>query len=114
MEEDAMATSRVMTVAFLGALVICLGRGAAGAEDSGVAADAQRHVVSDVEIQARLDAQTNQESADHQAITHLLRRPEVRRIAASAGLDLRRAYTAAAVISGQQLKDVVAQARAAA
>lgn len=108
-----MATSRGMTVAFLGALIICVAAGAASAGGTGVAGEPQRHVIGDVEIQARIDAQASQENADRQAIGHLLQRPEVRRIAASAGLDLQRASAAAGVLSGEQLKDVAAHARAA-
>jgi hypothetical protein len=70
-------------------------------------------VVDVGEIQARMEAQASQESADRQAIECLLQRSEVRRLAASAGLDIQRADAAVAVLSGEQLKDVAARARAA-
>jgi hypothetical protein len=112
-EEDAMTTYRGMTLGFLGALIICAAAGAASAAGTGAASDPQRHVVGDDEIQARIDAQASQENADREAIDHLLQRPEVRQVAASAGLDIQRASAAAAVLSGEQLKNVAERARAA-
>ena len=108
-----MARYRGMALGLLGALIICAAAGAASAASAGVAGETRRHVVGDVEIQARIDAQASQENADRQAIGHLLQRSEVRQIAASAGLDLQRASAAVAVLSGEQLKDVAAHARAA-
>lgn len=106
-----MATYRGLTLGFLGALMICAA--AASAAGTSVAGEPRRHVVDDVDIQARIDSQASQENADRQAIDHLLHRSEVRAIATSAGLDIQRASAAVAVLSGEQLKDVAARARAA-
>lgn len=106
-----MARYRGLTSSFLGALIICAA--AASAAGTSVAGEPRRNVVDDVEIQARIDSQASQENADRQAIDHLLQRSQVREIAASAGLDIQRASAAVAVLSGEQLKDVAARARAA-
>jgi cell division protein FtsL len=108
-----MATYRGLTLGFLGAIIICAAAAAPSAGGTSVAGEPRRHVVEDVEIQARIDSQASQEDADRQAIDHLLQRSQVREIAASAGLDIQRASAAAAVLSGEQLKDVAARARAA-
>jgi hypothetical protein len=77
-----------------------------------MAGEPQRHhVVGDADIQARIDQQLEQERADRQAIQQLLDQPGVRQIAESAGLDLKRAQTAAALLSGPELKDLAANAR---
>jgi cell division protein FtsL len=108
-----MATYRGLTLGFLTAFIICASAAAASAAGTSVAGEPRRHVVDDVEIQARIDSQASQENADRQAIDHLLQRSQVREIAASAGLDIQRASAAVAVLSGEQLKDVAARARAA-
>ena len=108
-----MATYRGLTLGVLGALIICAAAAAASAAGTSVAGEPRRHVVEDAEIQARIDSQASQEDADRQAIDHLLQRSQVREIAASAGLDIQRASAAVAVLSGEQLKDVAARARAA-
>lgn len=61
-------------------------------------------------IQARMVQQFDRESADRAAIQQLLQRPEVREIAGAAGIDLARADAAAAVVSGNELADLAAQA----
>lgn len=103
-----MASTRNMVSAILGAIVLC-----AAVAGSSFAAEAQRHVVGAVDIQAQIDAQGSQVRADHQAIQSLLERPAVRQLAASAGLDLKRASAAASVLSGDQLTDLAARARTA-
>jgi hypothetical protein len=72
----------------------------------------QRHVTGDNEIQARMDQQVDTAAADRQAIQTMLQREDVRRIAASAGLDAGRASAAAQVLSGASLESLAAQARA--
>ena len=84
---------------------------AVGAEGVGWAAEPQRHVVGENEIQARIDQQIDQADADRQAIQTMLQRADVRQIAGSAGLDLERASAAAAVLSGPSLEKLAAQAR---
>lgn len=94
------------------ALVVCavvvVAVGAAGAS---LAGEPTRHVVGEGDIQARIDQQIGQANADRQAIQTMLQRPDVRRIAGSAGLDLDRANAAAAVLSGSSLATLAAQAR---
>lgn len=74
-------------------------------------AAASGHVVGSTEIQQTLERQASQPDADREAIQTLLRNPQVRRIAGSAGLDLTRASAAAATLSGSSLAQVAAQAR---
>ena len=57
--------------------------------------------------------EVNQEDADRRAIQQLLTRPEVRTLALSAGLDLKRARAGVAGLSGAGLADVAASARSA-
>jgi hypothetical protein len=107
-----MSKSRGVCFAILGLLLACAPRIAvADTASSTNAAGSPSHVVGVAEIQARIDAQMGQEDTDRQAIQHLLARPEVQKIAGSAGIDMRRATAAASVLSGQQLKDVAARAR---
>ena len=80
---------------------------------TGVAAEPANHVVSDTEIQSQIDAQSTSEAADRQAIRDLLARPEVQRIAGSAGLDLQRAGAAVSVLSGAELQRLAQQSRQA-
>lgn len=103
-----MVTTRNMVSTLLASIVLC-----AALAGSSLAAEPQRHVIGAVDIQAQIDAQGSQVSADHQAIQSLLERPAVRQIAASAGLDLKRASAAASVLSGDQLTDLAARARTA-
>ena len=76
-----------------------------------MAGETQRHVVGGAEIQARIDQQLDQDGADRQAIQRLLGRPGVRQIVETAGLDVGRAHAAAALLSGQELKDLASSAR---
>jgi len=84
---------------------------AASAAGAGLAGELQRHVVSDSEIQAKIDQQISQADADRQAIQTMLQRADVRQIAGAAGLDIERASAAAAVLSGPSLEQLAAQAR---
>jgi hypothetical protein len=102
-----MTMYKKLALAGLAAIVIAIG--AAGAS---VAGEPQHQVISQTEIQARIDQQVNQADADRQAIQTMLQRPEVRRIAGSAGLDLERASAAAGVLSGPSLVTLATQARA--
>jgi hypothetical protein len=69
------------------------------------------HVVTEAEIQDGIDARLHSEAADRQAIRDLLARPEVRRIAGTAGLDLARADAAVGALSGAELERLASQAR---
>ena len=72
---------------------------------------AAEHVLSGPEIQSHIDQKLHSEASDREAIRDLLARPDVRRVAGSAGLDLRRAETAVGVLSGPELARLAAQAR---
>jgi hypothetical protein len=50
-------------------------------------------------------------AADREAVARLLARPEVREIAGDAGIDMRRATQAAAMLDGEHLTEIAAQAR---
>jgi len=76
-------------------------------------AEPANHVVTDVEIQSQIDTKGDSEAADRQAIKDLLARPEVQRIAGSAGLDLQRANAAVGVLSGGELQRLARQSRQA-
>ena len=100
-----MTGFRGTTIALLTVLVI---GGAAGS--AAAAGTVAHHVVDATDIQARIDQQMDREDADREAIQKMLQRPEVRDIAGRAGLDMKQAGAAAAVLSGAELKDLAAQA----
>ena len=73
-------------------------------------ADAPRtDAVSAVDIQARIDRQIAMEAVDRQAVEGLLQRPDVRRIAGTAGIDLARVHAAAGTLTGAELATVAAR-----
>lgn len=81
---------------------------------AGVGAAAEPdHIVTGLEIQSQIDQKLHSESADRQAIRDLLARPEVQRIAGSAGLNLQKADAAVGVLSGPELSRLATQARQA-
>ena len=100
-----MKTYRRFTLALLGAALLSF-----GIVGTGLAADTRPDVVGEAEIQLQLDRQLDNEASDRQAVQDLLRRPEVRKIAGAAGLDIERASAAASVLSGAELKEVAARA----
>jgi hypothetical protein len=75
------------------------------------AAPERTEVVGEVDIQGRIDQRIDREAADRQAIADLLRRPDVRRIAGTAGIDIERVTTAAGMLSGSELATVAASAK---
>jgi hypothetical protein len=77
------------------------------------AASEADHIVTGAEIQSRFDQKIHSEAADRQAIRELLARPEVRRVAGNAGLDLQRADAAVGILSGAELSRLATQARLA-
>lgn len=74
---------------------------------------AQEHVVTQDELQAAVDGQASREAEDRAFIRRLLQRPEVRRVAGEAGLDVQRARAAAATLEGEELDRVAGLAREA-
>lgn len=77
-----------------------------GFAGSGWAGEPKAGVVDDTQIQAQIDRKIGDEAADRQAVRDLLQRPEVRKIAGAAGLDIDRANTAVDVLSGPELERV--------
>jgi NACalpha-BTF3-like transcription factor len=77
------------------------------------AAQAQTHVISKSALDEALQARVSQEQADREAILSLLQRPEVRQIAAQAGVSIETAQAAVSTLGGDLLRDVASQARAA-
>lgn len=80
-----------------------------GSAGTSWAGEPRSDVVGQVDIQAQIDRRIDSQSADRQAIQDLLSRPDVRRIAGTAGLDVERASAAASVLSGPELKDIAAR-----
>lgn len=100
-----MKTHRRFTLALLAAAVLSL-----GIAGTGLAGEARPDVIGEADIQVQLDRRIDNEASDRQAVQNLLRRPEVRKIAGAAGLDIERAHAAAGVLSGTELKEVAARA----
>jgi len=74
-------------------------------------ANAQNHVISKSALDQAVQARVAQDRSDREAIAALLARPEVREIAATAGLSLENASAAVSTLQGSELRDVAAQAR---
>jgi len=100
-----MSTYRRITLILLAVAVV--GSGIAG---PAMANEPRKDVVREADIQVQIDQQVDSQAADRQAIQDLLRRPDVRRIAGAAGLDIERASAAAALLSGSELKSMAASA----
>jgi cell division protein FtsL len=77
------------------------------------AAQAQNHVISKSALDQALRQRAIQDQEDREAITSLLRRSEVREIAAKAGLSLEKAEAAVATLEGDDLHQIASQARQA-
>ena len=77
------------------------------------AAQAQTHVVAKTALAQAVQERVGQEQSDRDAILTLLARPEVRQIAAQAGLSLEKAQAAVSTLQGQDLRDLASQARQA-
>lgn len=101
-----MNVHKKVALAVFAAVVIVI-----GAAGGSLAGEPPRHVVDNVEIQARIDQQVGQAEADRQMIQVMLQRDDVRQIAGAAGLDIERASASAAVLSGPSLEMLAAQTR---
>ena len=77
------------------------------------AAQAQTHVVAKSALSQVVQERVSQDQVDRDAIASLLRRAEVRQIAAQAGLSLEKAQAAVSTLQGDMLRDLAAQARQA-
>ena len=71
------------------------------------------HTAPQSAIDAALQEHVDSSRSDRDVIRRLLEREEVREIAAKAGLDLRRAQSAAATLDGAELAQLASQARQA-
>jgi hypothetical protein len=76
------------------------------------AAQAQ-HVISKSALDQAVQQRMTQEQSDREAIASLLRRDDVRGIAAQAGLSLDHANAAVAMLQGDDLRELASQARQA-
>jgi hypothetical protein len=76
-------------------------------------ARAQQSVVSKSALEEAVQERVQQEQADREAIASLLRRAEVRQIAANAGLGIEKAEAAVSTLEGDDLKELAKQARQA-
>ena len=76
------------------------------------AAQAQ-NVISKSALDQAVQRRVAQDQSDREAITSLLRRDDVRGIAAQAGLSLDRADAAVALLEGDELRELASQARQA-
>jgi hypothetical protein len=75
------------------------------------AAQAQTHVIGKSALSQAVQERVSQDQADRDAIRSLLQRPEVKQIAAQAGLSLHQAEAAVSMLNGQDLRDLAAQSR---
>jgi len=77
------------------------------------AASAQDHVISRAALDQAVQQRVGQEQADREVILSLLRRQDVRDIAAKSGLSIAKAETAVTMLHGNDLQQAAAQARQA-
>ena len=77
------------------------------------AAHAQQHVAGKAALEQALQDRVAEQQADREAIRSLLRRPEVKQIAAKAGLSIEKADAAIATIPAEDLRGLADQARQA-
>lgn len=94
----------VVSILFAGASLVVP---AASAHESEVR---PASVITAGDIDASIARQLDAETAQRQEVTRLLQHPEVQRIAGSAGIDLERAQSKAATLSGSELEDLAAKA----
>ena len=77
------------------------------------AASAQDHVISTAALAKAVQQRVSQEQGDREVILSLLRRQEVRDIAAKVGLSIEKAETAVTMLHGRDLQEAAQQARQA-
>ncbi len=75
------------------------------------AAQAQTHVIAKSALAQAVQERVAQDEADRDAILSLLRRADVRQIAANAGVSLEKAQAAASTLAGEDLRDLASHAR---
>jgi uncharacterized protein DUF6627 len=74
-------------------------------------ASAQDHVIGRAALDKAVQQRVNQEQADREAILSLLQRPDVREIAAKAGLSVEQAQAGVTMLHGKDLQQAAQQAR---
>lgn len=72
---------------------------------------AQQHVIDRAALDQAVQQRVARDRADREAVVALLRRADVRDVAARAGLSLERAETAVAALQGDDLHQIASQAR---
>jgi predicted PurR-regulated permease PerM len=77
------------------------------------AAHAQQSVIGTSALEQAVQERVKQEQSDRDAVASLLRRAEVRQIAAKAGLSIERAEAAVSALEGDDLTQLANQARQA-
>lgn len=75
------------------------------------AAQAQSHVIGKAALEQAVQQRVSREQSDRDAIRSLLQRDDVRQVAARAGLAIEQAEAGVALLGGQDLQDLAAQAR---
>ena len=94
---------RVLKSCLIIILSVLLSRGTALAQ--------QPHVVGAVLLDQMLAEKVRQQDADRAVIRDVLTRPQVREVAARAGLDIVRAEATVAMLDGKDLQEAAEQAR---
>jgi len=74
-------------------------------------ASAQTHVINKSALDQAVQARVALDQSDRAVINSLLARPEVREVAAQAGLSLEKASAAVSTLQGNDLRDLAGQAR---
>ncbi len=93
---------------FRGSMAICL-----AILMTAPALRAQDHVISASALSKAVQQRVTQDQSDRDAILSLLRRAEVRQLAARVGLSLEKAEAAVSTLNGDDLRQIAGQARAA-
>lgn len=75
------------------------------------AVSAQSHVIGKAALEQAVQDRVGLEQADRDAIISLLRRADVREVAASAGLSLEKAEAAVSTLQGEDLQQLASNAR---
>ena len=72
----------------------------------------QTHVIDKSALAQAVQQRVSQDQADREAIRTFLQNPQVRSVAANAGLSVEKAESAVSVLQGDQLRQAAGQARA--
>jgi hypothetical protein len=75
------------------------------------AASAQQSVIGKSALEQAVQQRVSEQQADREAIASLLRRADVRDIAAKAGLSIEKAEAGVSTLQGDELRDLAKQAR---